>query len=326
MNNIDVVGIGALNIDHLYRVERILNDGESIVSDAKSFPGGSAANTIYGLARLKVNTAFMGAVGDDDEGQVLLKDFQSAGVDTSHIRVKTGAKTGSVLCLSDQRGKRSLYVSPGANSQLTADDIDLNFINQAGMLHLSSFADDKQFQPLLHLISRLDTSVKLSFSPGALYVAKGLKALMPILNRVHVLFLNHKELRQLTGEDVIAGTQTCLNHGCHIVVVTLGKGIRLELSRDTGHRAITATAYIKETGNEYVIKPQRQDRTSAIDATGAGDAFAAGFLYGLLREKGLLECGQLGDIVAHFVISQEGARQGFPGSIQLARRYQELYE
>ena len=54
MSNIEVVGLGALNIDHLYRVERILDDGETVVNEAKSFPGGSAANTIYGLAKLGV--------------------------------------------------------------------------------------------------------------------------------------------------------------------------------------------------------------------------------------------------------------------------------
>ena len=65
MSNVEVVGLGALNIDHLYRVERILDDGEAVVNEAKSFPGGSAANTIYGLARLGVNTGYTGVVGDD---------------------------------------------------------------------------------------------------------------------------------------------------------------------------------------------------------------------------------------------------------------------
>ena len=67
MSNIEVVGLGALNVDHMYRVERILDDGETVVNEAKSFPGGSAANTIYGLAKLGVNTGYTGVVGDDEE-------------------------------------------------------------------------------------------------------------------------------------------------------------------------------------------------------------------------------------------------------------------
>ena len=65
MSNIEVVGLGALNIDYLYQVERILNDGEAVVDETKSSPGGSAANTIYGLAKLGVNTGFAGVVGDE---------------------------------------------------------------------------------------------------------------------------------------------------------------------------------------------------------------------------------------------------------------------
>lgn len=94
MSNIEVVGLGALNIDHIYKVERILDDGEAVVNEAKSSPGGSAANTIYGLAKLGVSTGFSGVVGNDDEGKILLQDFQQVGVDIGQIRVKQGAKTG----------------------------------------------------------------------------------------------------------------------------------------------------------------------------------------------------------------------------------------
>lgn len=85
MSNIEVVGLGALNIDYLYKVERILDDGEAVVDETKLSPGGSAANTIYGLAKLGVNTGFTGVVGDDAEGKMLLEDFQKAGVDISQI-------------------------------------------------------------------------------------------------------------------------------------------------------------------------------------------------------------------------------------------------
>jgi len=325
MNNIEVVGLGALNIDHLCRVERILDDGEAVVSESILSPGGSAANTIYGLAKLGVNTGFAGAVGDDAEGKLMLEDFQKVGVDISQIRVKHGVKTGSVLCLSDRLGRRSLYVVPGANSWLTADDLDLDYINQAKILHVSSFADDRQFKILLELIERLDLSTKVSFAPGALFAIKGLKALTPILDRTHVLFVNKNEIQQLTGKDVISGAESCLRQGCRTVVVTLGKGARLELGKGVGHRTVTATGYIRDIENEYVIEPSKQNKVSATDTTGAGDAFASGFLYGLLKGKGLRECGFLGNIVARFSIAKLGTRQGLPTVDELAQRYRELY-
>ncbi len=321
MSNIEVVGLGALNIDHMYRVERILDDGEAVVDEAESFPGGSAANTVYGLAKLGVNTGYTGVVGGDEGGKIWVQNFQEVGVDTSQIRVKPEAKTGSVLCLSDRLGRRSLYVVPGANSLLTIDDLDLTYINQAKWLHLSSFADDRQFKVLLELIDRLASSVKLSFAPGVLHAIKELAILSPILNRTHLLFVNQREIRHLTGEDVIAGAESCLKQGCRMVVVTLGKGMRLEL----GRRTVTAVAYIRDAENEYAIEPSSQDIISIVDATGAGDAFAAGFLYGLLKGKGLNECGCLGDIVARFSLTKLGAREGLPTLIELAQRYHELY-
>ena len=323
MNYIEITGLGALNIDHLYKVERILEDGETVVIETKSSPGGSAANTIYGLAKLGVSAGFTGVVGDDAEGKVLIQDFQKVRVDISHIKVKPGEKTGSVLCLSDRLGRRSLYVTPGGNNRLTMDDLDLAYINQARMLHLSSFADDRQFKILLELMDGLST--KLSFAPGALYATKGLKALAPILSKTHVLFINRDEIKQLTGEDIVNGAESCLRQGCSIVVVTLGKGTKLELGKGISRKTVTATGYIRDTKTECAIQPGNRDIVSPADTTGAGDAFATGFLYGLLKGKGLEECGRLGDIVARFSITKLGTRQGFPTRNQLAQRYRKLY-
>ncbi|GAI08531.1 unnamed protein product, partial [marine sediment metagenome] len=107
----------------------------------------------------------------------------------------------------------------------------------------------------------------------------------------------------------------CLRQGCQKVVVTLGKGSRL------GKAA--AVCYIRDAENEYIIESKPGHRR--VDTTGAGDAFAAGFLYGLVKGKGLRECGLLGDIVAQFSISKMGARQGLPTLNKLAQRYRELY-
>ncbi len=332
MNSTEVVGLGALNIDNIHRVERILGDGEAAANkesisryreaelkkDVGAFPGGSAANTIYGLAKLGVSTGFIGAVGDDSEGKILLQDFKKIGVDTGQIKVKPGAKTGSALCLIDKLNFRSIHVTPGANSLLTIDDADLTYINQAEMLHLSSFVDDRQFKVLPELIDRLESSVKVSFSPGSLYVSKGLQTLTPLLARTYLLFINESEIKQLTGGDFSSGAKCCLDLGCHIVVVTLGEG--------TSYKTVMATSYIRTAEGEYVVEPSDKSIISASDTIGAGDAFAAGFLYGLLKGKRLEECGYLGDIVARFSITKTGARQGLPTLDELSQRYQELHK
>ncbi|MFC1933149.1 carbohydrate kinase family protein [Chloroflexota bacterium] len=317
MSNIEVVGLGALNMDCLYKVERILADGEAVVEEPILSPGGSAANTIYGLAKLGVNTGFAGIIGSDAEGKMLVQDFERIGVDTSQIRIKQKAETGSALCLSDRLNFRSIYVTPGANSLLTMDDLDSDYINQTRVLHISSFADDRQFKVLLELIDKLDPSIKISFSPGALYAVKGLKILAPILARTYVLFINQSEIRQLTGQDVPLGAKSCLEQGCHIVVVTLGQG--------TSWKTVMATSYIRDVENEYIVEPTNKSTISTLDTTGAGDAFATGFLYGLLEGKGLRECGELGQIVAQFSITKVGAREGLPTLNELFQRYREFY-
>ncbi len=109
-----MIGFGALNLDELYRVQSVLVDNETSIKEHKSTPGGSAANTIYGLAKLWVMTGFGGIIGDDAEGKILMHDFQKVGVDTTEIRITAKARTGSVLCLSDQQGRRyqELYSEP----------------------------------------------------------------------------------------------------------------------------------------------------------------------------------------------------------------------
>jgi ribokinase len=318
MSKIQVIGVGALNMDYIYKVERILEDGETAVDWMKSFPGGSAANTIYGLAKLGISTGFCGAVGDDADGKKLLKDFEKAETDTSRIVVKPKAKTGSAMCFSDRGGRRSLYVQPGANSQLEIDDLDFDYINQAEIVHLASFANDRQFRLSLGLIVRLKNSVKLSFTPGTLYATKGLDTLSPFLSRTHLLFVNQNEIKQITRDDMESGVEQCLKAGCRIVVVTLGKGQKMGKT--------TAVAYIRDAKNEYLVEPPSHIMAMAaeVDTTGAGDAFTAGFIYGLVKGKGLAECGRLGDFMAKLSISRTGARHGLPTEKDLALRYGKL--
>jgi len=325
MDSIRVVGFGAMNLDALYQVQSVLADNETTIKEHQLLPGGSAANTIYGLAKLGISTSFIGAVGTDKEGELLLQDLREVGVDASQIKVKEHAKTGSVLGLTDSHGNRALYVAAGANSLLAREDISLEHIEQAELIHLSSFVDDLQFELQKWVVSNLPQSVKISFTPGALYAIKGLKALAPLLSKTYLLFLNQNELCQLTGEDVPVGAESCLKQGCHIVAVTLGKGTRLEIGKGASHRTVIAVCYIRDSHNEYVIESDSQNIVSEVDTTGAGDAFATGFLYGLLKGKNREECGRIGNIVARFSITKVGARQGLPTLIELSRRYQELY-
>jgi ribokinase len=316
MAALDIVGFGAMNIDHLYKVDEIVADGEQSVNAFESIPGGSAANTIYGLARLGVKAGFVGAIGIDDDGKKLIKDFRDVAVDTTRIWVKQEIKTGSTICLSDSLGGRAIYVSPGANNLLGSEDIDLAYLNQAQMVHLSSFADDRQFNLQIDVTEKLLSSVTISMAPGMLYVARGLKALVPLLKRARIAFMNREEIERLTGNDFKSGAREITKLGCQIVVVTLGKGL------DKGKAGmVTAYIYDGKQGQEYEVESEEVVSKLPLESTGAGDAFAAGFIFGFLKDKRLEECGLLGDIMASFGIRAIGARKGLPTLSQLSQKY-----
>lgn len=299
---IDVVGFGALNMDHLYMVERIRIDGECPVLDYRLAPGGSAANTIYGLAKLGVTTGFLGAVGNDSHATALLEDFETAGVDTSRVRSKE-APTGVTLCLTDGSGNRAIYLMPGANALLTTEDIDRDYLRQAKLVHLSSFVDDTQLEVQEKLVAGLPPSVTVAFAPGSIYAARGLQALSPILRATDVLFVNRQEIEELTNETYRNGARTLQGLGCRIVAVTLGKG--------SEGRVGAAVCYVLSGENEFAVEVRNGDRVAG-DAVGAGDAFATGFLYGLIQDRDLETCGYWGHLVARFCVSRAGAREGLP--------------
>jgi len=290
----DVVGFGALNVDKLYRVEQIAREEEesSVVSYTEAC-GGSAANTIVGLSRLGLNTGYLGKVARDREGKLLLDDFEKEKVDTRGIVIAEDGRSGIVMGFVDKEGERALYIDPGANSTLTFEEIDQKYANNAALMHITTFVGEKTFQVQKKLLSSLSNEVKLSLDPGALYASKSLTALESMIRRCHVIFPNEHELKLLTGEDYVKGAEILLHEGALIVAVKLGsKG-----------------CYVTDGTEKYLIPSVA---TKVIDTTGAGDAFCAGFLYGLSRNRKLKLCGEIGNFVASKCIRKVGARTGLP--------------
>lgn len=302
MRAFDIIGFGALNLDELYLVERILDDDEGEVVFAGAYPGGSAANTIYTLAQLGLRAGFLGAVGDEDAGRTLLESFRSVGVDTSGIVIKPKAKTGRALGFIDAQGRRTLYIEPGANSLLRKADIDFSYVSRTKFLHLSSFVGEEQWAIQCGLVRALAPKTLVSFAPGALLARRGLQALSPVLKRTHVLFLNRRELKLLVHtDDPEIGTRSLLKVGPQIVAVTLG----------------AEGSYVTDSKRAYRVEAPRVRKV--IDTTGAGDAFAAGFLYGLFEERNLRECAELGAQLAKLAVGQMGGR--LKATISRLRQY-----
>ncbi|MHC3129832.1 MAG: carbohydrate kinase family protein [Candidatus Bathyarchaeota archaeon] len=265
---------------------------EGSVLEFKESAGGSAANTVVGLARLELKTGFIGKVAADREGKILLDDFRKEKVDVNGISVSERGRSGVVMGFIDQNGDRALYVDPGVNDQVDFKDINLDYVSGTEFLHLSSFVGEKPFKAQKKLIEQL-SDVKISFDPGAIYARKGLNAIKPIIKKSYVMFPNGIEVKLITGQDYIEGAKAFIKLGADLVAVKLGK----------------RGCYVTDGKESYMIEAYKVE---AVDTTGAGDAFCAGFLYGLIKQKDLYECGKLGNFVASRCISKMGARTGLP--------------
>jgi len=289
----DVVGFGALNLDKLYKVNMIAKkEEEGSVIHFKESAGGSAANTVVGLARLELKTGFVGKVAADREGKFLLDEFKKEGIDVKGVSVSDRGRSGTVMGFIDQNGDRALYVAPGVNDQVDFKDINLDYVSGTEFLHLSSFVGEKPFKAQKKLTEQL-SDLKISFDPGAIYARKGLNAIKPIIKKSYVMFPNGIEVKLLTGQDYIEGAKMFIELGAELVAVKLGK----------------RGCYVTDGKESHLIEPYKVE---AVDTTGAGDAFCAGFLYGLIKQKDLYECGKLGNFVASRCISKMGARTGLP--------------
>lgn len=297
----DVIGFGALNLDKIYKVDKIpKEDEEGFVKDVELHPGGSAANTIVGLARLRLKTGYIGKVGNDSEGELLLKDFEQENVDVKGV-IKAEGRSGNALIFVDDEGHRAILVDPGVNDTIRFDEINLNYVSQFKLIHLTSFICKNGLDSFLSqkkLVEKLN--IKVSFDPGMIYVERGLDDLKEILERTTLFMPNKMEIEMLFNEEYTKAVRMAVELGVEIVVVKLGK----------------EGCYIYDGNDEIFVKA---NEVKAIDTTGAGDAFNAGFIFGYLTGKDLEECGKLGNLVAGLNIQKVGARAGLP-------RYEEIEE
>jgi ribokinase len=291
----DAIGFGALNVDRLFKVNRIASEEEeSVVVDCKEACGGSAANTMVALARLNCEVAFIGKVGPDRQGRMLLEDFCKEGVNTAGVILSKRGRSGTVMGFVDEKGRRALYIDSGVNDKIDFKELNTEPIFQARFLHLTSFVGEKSLQTQKELLKILPENVLVSFDPGVLYARRGLKKLEPIVKRTFAMMPNAVELELLTGTtDCCKGAEFLLAEGIKIVAVKLG----------------SEGCYVTDGRESHFIDPYK---AKVADTTGAGDAFCAGFLYGLIKGKRLFDCGKIGNFVASKCIMKVGARTGLP--------------
>jgi len=300
---LDAIGIGALNLDKLYHVNSIAyEDEESYIQDYTESCGGSAANTIIGLARLGNQTGFVGKVGSDPEGSLLLNNLQNENVDTKKVQIADNGRSGTVNGYIDPEGQRALYVDPGVNDRIKFEDLDMEVLNSAKIIHLSSFVGKKYLDSIetqKTVLKQISNEVSVSLDPGRLYVERGLEFMDPFLNSTDILLLNLEELKLLktnidTGDDVVKGCDELQEeYAIETLIVKLGSD----------------GAYVTSNSKSEFIDAFEVE---CVDTTGAGDAFNAGFLHSQLKGEDVLKSGLVGNFVASKCVTEYGAIRGLP--------------
>ena len=305
-----ILGIGSALVDILTQIpnDQILKDlnlpkGGMIYVDAKTSveigeklaylgnqmaSGGSAANTMSGLAQLGVKAGFLSKIGKDEVGRFFEKQMTETHVKPLMLTSET--PSGRVQALVTADGERTFATCLGAAAEMRADDIKPELFEGWDIFYVEGY--------LVANPTMLDKAVTTAKAAG-LKIAIDLASynvveesrdyfMQLIENYVDYVFANEQEAFALTGMESLQALDFLASH-CEIAVVKVGaKG-----------------AYIKR-GNEMVTIPPM--KANVIDTNGAGDMWAAGFMAGLVKGENLAKCGQMGAIVATNVIEVLGTK------------------
>jgi sugar/nucleoside kinase (ribokinase family) len=263
---------------------------------ARETSGGSAANTLAGLAALGAQCAFIGQVANDQLGEVFAHDIHAVGIDFDTLPRAADPPTARCLIFVTPDGQRTMNTFLGASQFLPATALNEEAIGGASILYLEGYLWDPE-EPRAAMRKAIEAARtagrKVAFTLSDAFVIErygnDFRALIED-GLIDILFANEHELAALTGlEDFHAGIDRLADKVPVLVVTRSEKGA---VAVADGERAEIAAEPVDEV----------------VDTTGAGDQFAAGFLFGHVRGRPLKECLRIGAICAAEVISHYGPR------------------
>jgi sugar/nucleoside kinase (ribokinase family) len=256
--------------------------------------GGSAANTMAGVASLGGSGGFIGRVRDDQLGSVFRHDIRAVGIEFPVAPATSGAPTGRSLIIVSSDGERTMNTLLGAASELSPDDIDEAFVARGQVTYLEGYLFDREaagqaFQKAATAAHAAGRKVALTLS-DSFCVERFLEAFRRlIVDEIDILFGNEDELCLLYETTDPQVALASAEKSCDLVVMTLGANG--SMVSDRGSRVEVEATPVK-----------------VVDTTGAGDQYAAGFLFGLTHGHDLATSARLGAMAAAEVISHVGPR------------------
>ena len=257
--------------------------------------GGSAANTMCGIASFGGRAAYVGKVNHDDLGDVFGHDLRAVGVRFAGGSVDHGTPTGRSIIVVTPDAERTMNTFLGVSSFLGAGDVDEEVVASSSVLYMEGYLYDRNeakdaFRHAATVAHDHGRTVSLTLSDSFCVDRHRSDFRALVRDEVDLLFGNRDELMALYELDSFDAAVAALRDECELAAITVGAEGSLVITPDEVHR----------------VPAEPVDRV--IDTTGAGDLFAAGFLHGLTTERDLDECARLGAIAAAEVISHVGPR------------------
>jgi len=250
--------------------------------------GGSAANTIHGLAMLGVNTGFIGSIGKDDTGDFFESDMKKAGVKTFLSR--RNSVTGTAVALISPGSERTFATHLGAAVELDSDDLNPDDFNNYDVLYLEGYLiiNKALVERTCRIAKNNNMKIAIDLSSFNVVDAK-LRDFKEIIEKyVDIVFANEEEAKSFTSMAPLDALNS-ISALCNIAVIKVGKEGSL----------IKCGEEVIRIGTIPV---------QCVDTTGAGDLYASGFLYGYANGLSLEKCGLFGSVLAGHVIEIVGAR------------------
>lgn len=279
--------------------EKRAHDLYAQMGPATEVSGGSAANTLAGLASLGAKTAFIGKVFQDELGRIFRHDMQAVGVEFSTPSADKGKSTARCLILVTPDGQRTMNTFIGACNELDESDIDEAVIAKAQIVYGEGYMwDEPCAKDALRKAFALAKThgAKIAFTLSDTFCVEryreDFKALMQ--DSFDILFCNESEIRAMYPDQDFPAILDKLQGMCEIIAITCGDKGSIILTKD--ERIHVDAVAVREV----------------VDTTGAGDLYAAGFLYGLTHGLPLKRCGELGSACASDIITHLGARAQKP--------------
>lgn len=266
---------------------------------ATEVSGGSAANTLAGLSSLGAKTAFIGKVNNDELGKIFRHDLNAVGVDFTTPENVGGLPTARCLIVVTPDGQRTMNTYLGAAGEIHEKDIDAGLIGSAQVVYGEGYMWDmdctkKALRKAFAEAKKAGAKVAFTLSDVFCVERSRDEYLKMIPEDFDILFCNHEEAKALYPGKSLEEIFDLLQGQCEVIAVTCGSKGSVILT-PTGRVQVDAI-WVNEV----------------VDTTGAGDLYAAGFLYGYTQGLPLKECGRLGSACASEIITHLGARAQKP--------------